>query len=138
MTTLVADASVTASWFFKDQESRLGAAVLDALRDGCMVVPQLWLLETANVVALALRRRAASEAGAAAYLELLHALPKRIAAHTPAAIFGETIALSVRRRLTVYDAAYLELAAREGLPLATADRDLARAAAAEGVRLFVA
>ncbi len=65
MTTLVADASVTASWFFKDQGSRLGAAVLDALRDGCMVVPQLWLLETANVVALALRRRAATEAARA-------------------------------------------------------------------------
>jgi predicted nucleic acid-binding protein len=112
MTTLVVDASVTAAWLFKDQANATTDAVLDALADGCMVVPQLWLLEAANVTALALRRKVVTSAGAADYLGLLHLLPKRIAPHAVDRAFGRTIELAVRHRLTAYDAAYLELAER--------------------------
>ncbi len=69
----------------------------------------------------------------AAFLRDLGLLPVRL---KPAGDDAGLMALARKRRLTVYDAAYLELAKREGLPLATLDRELEKAAVAEGVALF--
>jgi predicted nucleic acid-binding protein len=79
------------------------------------------------------RRNRITEAMSAEFLRDLALLPIRL---TPLPDDGELMALARNRKLTVYDAAYLELAKRQGLALATVDRGLEKAAIAEGVALF--
>jgi predicted nucleic acid-binding protein len=99
-------------------------------------VPSLWRLEIANVLELNVRRGRQGAAFRDATLEDLAELPIVIDAETDQHAWTATLSLAIDRRLTVYDAAYLELAKRRGLPLATLDDELRRAARAEGVHLL--
>ncbi|HET6469985.1 MAG TPA: type II toxin-antitoxin system VapC family toxin [Geminicoccaceae bacterium] len=132
---LVVDASVAAVWCLPDEDSSLADAAIDRLRGEDALVPALFWFESRNLLLMAERRGRLQPVQTAALLVFLDALPIQ-ADHTPS---GDTLlALARRYRLTVYDAAYLELAQRTGAPLATLDRRLAAAATDEGVSLMKA
>jgi predicted nucleic acid-binding protein len=129
----VLDASMTMSWCFADEITPYSHSLLNALSESYAEVPALWLFEVINVLAVAERKKRITELGAQEFLQTLAGLDIRI---EPASATknGETL-LSLTRLygLTAYDAAYLELAKRKGLPLATLDHDLIAAAAQYGI-----
>jgi predicted nucleic acid-binding protein len=132
---LVVDASVTLSWCFRDERGEYGARVLRLLADDVAVVPGLWLLEVANGLLVAERRGRLTAADVAQVHEILSELPVTLDALTLDGALGSVLDLARAQELSPYDAAYLELAMREGLPLATQDDHQKRAAVSLGVRL---
>lgn len=141
MTGFVLDASVTMSWLLGDarpSDRSYADAVLDALRapDALACVPVTWGLEIANVVARAEARGLVEEAQSEAFLEMLSSTAIRPDDATFARALTDTLHLARRYGLSSYDASYLELALRDGLPLATLDTDLAKAARRAGVKRF--
>lgn len=137
MSSFVLDASVALSWCFEDEADAAGDAVLRRLAAGSAAVPGIWPLEVANVLLGAERRQRITAAESARFLNLLEALPIEVDAHTAARAPREILTLARTHALSSYDAAYLELASREGIPLATRDKRLAAAAATLGVRLLM-
>jgi predicted nucleic acid-binding protein len=127
----VLDASVTLGWAFRDEASEAGFALLEALRTETAHVPAIWPAEIANVLLQAERRRRLNPAEVARFCTLLEGLPITVAPATPPP--AGLIALARRHGLTAYDAAYLDLALRRAVPLATRDATLARAAQEAGV-----
>ncbi|KPF85505.1 hypothetical protein IP70_12550 [alpha proteobacterium AAP38] len=127
----VLDASMAASWAFGDESSTLSQQVLIRLTRDYAVVPALWWFEMLNIVAMNERRGRLS----AEFLALLHGLDIEVDQSTDQAVI---LSLVREYRLTAYDAAYLEPAVRERLPLATFDRELAKAAQQAGVTLLTA
>lgn len=128
---LAADASIILAWAFEEQFPN-AEATLDRVRREELVVPAIWWFEVRNVLILKERGRQRTERQNAGFLQALSGLAIRIDGIPDEAA---VLTLARRHRLTVYDAAYLELALREGLDLATLDTELAEAARAEGVRL---
>jgi predicted nucleic acid-binding protein len=128
----VLDASITASWAFDDEDHPDASLAFDRLRTEEGVTPCLWWFEVRNILIVNERRRRITEAGTASFL--LHLSRHRLRLDRSP---DENAVLRLARahRLSVYDAAYLELAQREGLPLATLDDDLGKAAVTEGVSL---
>jgi len=133
MTGLVLDCSVAVAWCFEDEASPETDAILERVRDGGALVPALWHLELGNVLVQAERRQRLSAAATTTRLELIAALPICTDDETPARALRDVLALARASGLTTYDAAYLELAMRMGLPLASRDRALVQAAARAGV-----
>ena len=134
---LVIDGSVTLAWSLADENSAYAARVLDYLIDRQAAVPAVWLLEVANGLLMAERRGRSTQADTAEAIEALRGVPIMVEEPSFDRAFGEVLRLARERRLSAYDAAYLELAMREGLPLATLDVRLAEAAHAVGVVVFV-
>ena len=99
-------------------------------------MPSLWHLETANVLTLAERKGRLSEAATAAFVNMVQRLPIVVDPETSERALREILILARGQQLTSYDACYLELALRRGLPLATKDRILERAADRMGVSLL--
>ena len=131
----VLDASMTLSWAFENESTPFTVAVLKSLETVHAIAPALWAFEIASVLSKAERRGRMNAAAQAAFLERLRLLPILIE-HRPATwLAQQVLPLARRYYLSAYDAAYLELAIREGLPLATLDDDLRRAAADAGVAL---
>jgi len=128
MSKFVLDCSVAAAWCFEDEASELTDALLEKVRDFGAVVPSLWLLEITNVLLTAERRKRIAVNDATTRLELLRILPISIEHPNQADVFNSVITLARVEGLTSYDATYLELAIRQGLPLATLDKKLAQAA----------
>jgi predicted nucleic acid-binding protein len=134
--SLVLDAAVALAWCFQDETTAYTESILDLVTSGRVaVVPSLWPYEVANVLALAERRRRATWASIRSFLHRVYSLPVRVDEGGMTTAFEQALSIARERQLSVYDAAYLELAIREGLPLATLDGDLRRAAKAIGVRL---
>jgi predicted nucleic acid-binding protein len=128
----VLDASVTLAWCFEDAASPVAERALDGLDSGDeAIVPSLWRLELANVLVMAERRKRLNEADSARFLTLLEGLPIHISPDHGDAQSILTLARS--HGLTAYDACYLDLALRTGLPLATLSAQLAEAASRAGV-----
>jgi predicted nucleic acid-binding protein len=98
-------------------------------------VPVRWPAEVANALLIAVRRGRISQEKANRFLLDLRALPIRLDPESSDAVFDQVFKLAEQYSLTIYDASYLELAIREGLPLATLDNDLRKAARASGVPL---
>jgi len=134
--TLVIDASLTLSWYFEDERTPAADAVLDQVTNTGAVVPSLWRLETANGLQVAIRRKRIDVAFRDRALTHLAHLPITIDPGTDAQAWTTTLQLADRFQLTLYDAAYLELAQRRALPLATLDSALRPAAAALGLTLL--
>jgi predicted nucleic acid-binding protein len=137
--SFVLDTSVTMRWFFGDgkpAELAFAARVLDALRTDTAIVPVTWGLEVANVMARAEARALVTEARSGEFLELLDGVSIEVDAATFTHARSTTLQLARRHKLSAYDASYLELALRRGLPLATLDEDLQKAAKKAGVRRF--
>ncbi len=137
--SFVLDNSVAMCWLLNDGRAAdvaYALKVLDSLKDDIAVVPGLWALEAANVVARAEAKGLVTEARTQAFISTLMRLnittDKAMASHA----LGETLSLARRYRLSAYDAAYLELALREGLSLATLDDELLKAAKKAGVKRF--
>ena len=137
MSALVVDASVALAWCFEDEASPATDAVLDQVKDEGAIVPSLWHLELGNVLLSAERRGRTIQGGVVARLALMAQLPITIDAETAGRAWREILALARAERLTAYDAAYLELAVRRGLPLATKDEALLGAARRVGVPVLL-
>lgn len=133
MTVLVIDASVTLSWCFEDEVDAIAEQTLSALEAGEGLVPSLWRLEIVNGLVVAERRKRLRANQSDHFLQLLAVLPIRVDDQTSALA---VLDLARKTNLSAYDAAYLELALRRDVPLATRDRVLVAAARKAGVRLF--
>ena len=138
MTSFVLDASVAVAWCFDDESTPAAWALLDRLRTAPAHVPVLWALEIGNILVGAERRRRITQARAVEFLGILGDLDIRVDPDLPGRAFRDILPLARDARLTTYDASYLELAMRLGLPLATKDRALARAATALRIKTLAA
>jgi predicted nucleic acid-binding protein len=136
VTGLVIDASSVLSWGFEDEGGPVTDALIDKVAAEGAVVPGSWSLEIANGLVMGERRRRIKPAESVAFVAMIEALPIVADRATTARALHETMSLAREHRLTAYDAAYLELAKRLGLPLATNDRSLGAAAQRAGVALL--
>ncbi len=134
--SFVLDSSITMAWVYADETTDAVMRAFDLLRQGGALVPGLWRIEIANVLQMGVRRNRHDEAFRDSALADLTLLPIQVDPETDMRAWGATLELAARYRLTVYDAAYLELAARRNLPLATLDEDLRRAADTAKVKLL--
>lgn len=137
--SFVLDASVTMRWFFGDgkpQELTYAGKILDAMKEANAIVPVTWGLEVANVIAKAEAKALVTEARSGAFLEMLDGVDVEVDTATFVHTLSDTLQLARRYKLSAYDASYLELALRSGLPLATLDEDLQKAAKKAGVKRF--
>jgi predicted nucleic acid-binding protein len=137
MRAFVADASVAVAWVHPAQATTQTAAMLDALADGATLeVPALWPLEVANALIVLVRRRKLNEDERRTGLGWLRGLPLRIDPEAASLAFSRLSELAAAHQLSVYDAAYLELAQRRQLELACTDGPLRKAAKQTGVSLW--
>ena len=133
----VVDASVAIGWVHPAQATKQTAAMLDAIADGATVdVPALWPLEVANTLIVLVRRRKLAEDERQAALGWLRGLRVRVDHEMSALAFSRLSELAVTHQLSVYDAAYLELAIRRRVILGCQDGPLRAAATQAGVRLW--
>ena len=134
---LVVDASVAIGWVHPAQATKETAAALEAVEGGAVLeVPALWPLEVANALTVLVRRKKLTETDRQTALGWLRGLPVRTDQEMASLAFTTLSELASAYRLSIYDAAYLELAMRRGLPLATLDQRLRNAAAAVGVQVY--
>jgi len=134
--SLVLDSSATLAWIFSDETTEPIRRLFDTVSDEGAVVPALWRLEVANSLTVAVRRGRIDADFRRASLADLALLDIATDQHMDFHAWSETLGLADRFQLTLYDAAYLELAVRRDLPLATLDDKLRAAASALGVGLL--
>ena len=134
--SLVLDASATLAWLYPEEITGAITEVFDLIAEDCAWVPSLWRIEVANSLSVNLRRGRITPLRRRESLVDLQLLPIVCDQETNDHVWGRTLELADLRRLTVYDATYLELALRLSLPLATLDDDLRQAAQGEGVALL--
>jgi predicted nucleic acid-binding protein len=131
--SFVIDAAILAAWFLAEKSDPRVEAAFDTVARVETLAPSLFYHEIRNALLVSERRNRITEAMSTAFLRDLGLLPIRL---EPTGDDANLMILARKWKLTVYDAAYLELAKREKLPLATLDRALEKAAVAEGVVLF--
>jgi len=119
---------VVLAWCFADEQEPYAVAVLRLLASRTAIVPSIWPLEVANALAIAERRGRLKPARTAGLIAEIAKLGIEVDSHTSSQAWKETLTLARRYGLAAYDAAYLELAIRESLPLATLDQALAKVA----------
>lgn len=129
----VLDASVSLAWCFEDEETPYASSVFDRLRKDQALVPTIWPLEVANTLLVGERRGRLTLAMSTRFVRTLSGLLITVDDRTSETALGPVLALSREYGLSAYDASYLELAARAGLPLATQDDRLRMAAERSGV-----
>jgi predicted nucleic acid-binding protein len=132
---MVLDGSVALSWFFRDEAHPYADAVATRLGRSSAWVPAVWPLKIVNALVTGERRRRSTEAQATQWLEMLSRLPIHVDDRADFSHWREVLRLARNYHLSAYDASYLELALRRGLPLATLDAGLKSAASAAGVQL---
>jgi len=136
MPGFVIDASATLPWCFAEEATPWTEGLLDRLQGGEEArVPAHWPIEVMNGLIMAVRRKRIDLERVARFAGDLAALPVRIERPHEPATWNAVVQLAAKHNLTIYDAAYLELAQRIGLPLATLDDDLRKAARAKGASL---
>jgi predicted nucleic acid-binding protein len=133
----VLDASVAVAWCFEDEATKFTESVLDLLSVGAeALVPAIWPVEVVNALLIAERRNRILLAQVTALLQRIAALPITVLPIDPLRAFDHILPVARQQSLSAYDAAYLDLALRQGLPLATLDEQLRRAAKTTGVVLL--
>ncbi len=135
----VLDASMTLAWLFPRQnpiEALLAERALDRLDSEEFLVPTIWYGEVANAILRGERKGLVTPSQTAAFLAELDLADIEAEADSPKLRQSVVLALARSYALTAYDAMYLELALRRGVPLATFDRQLADAARKAGGRVF--
>ncbi len=140
MTTFVLDDSVAMRWLLandKVSDQRYAESVLISLANADALVPNLWHLEAANVLLGASNRGDIEISDLERFTVQLENLPITVDTLTANQVFGHTISLARAYRLSSYDAAYMELSLREGLPLATLDKDLRKAAKRANIDIYL-
>lgn len=136
----VMDNSIAMRWLLatdKEVDQQYAESVLMSLNSAQALVPQIWQLEAANVLLSAEKRGQLDAPSVEAFISHLSSLPITTDYHTYQQVFSRTMSLARAYRLSSYDAAYLELALREGLPLATLDQDLRKAAVKAGLQIYL-
>ena len=133
----VVDASVALAWCFADESGAAADEVLARLHEDDAIAPAIWPLEVANGLRSAELRGRLDEADIPGVRRLLAALPITVEVLGLERALGEVLPLARALQLTAYDAAYLDLALRTGLALATVDDYLAQAATAAGADLLI-
>jgi predicted nucleic acid-binding protein len=133
---IVIDSSLAAAWCFSDEATPQTDALLRSLQDTRGLVPSLWHFELTNMLIQAERRKRIGSDDATALLVFFDSLPIETDTEAPAARRRDVWVLARRHKLTSYDAAYLELAIRTAMPLATRDEALAGAAMECGVSVL--
>jgi predicted nucleic acid-binding protein len=137
MDALVIDVSASIGFLLKDEQDPLSLATLAAIRvDTPTFIPAIWPVEIANALLMSERRKRITQNEAAEILRLVQTLTLTLDDSTAAEATRNTYALARQHNLTIYDAAYLELAMRRSATLATNDRDLVKAAKAAGVAVL--
>jgi predicted nucleic acid-binding protein len=136
--SIVLDASMVLAWLFTEERTRAAQDIMHNIAADGAIVPSLWHLEVANALHIATRRKRCDEDYADRSLERLARLPIAIDYKTSDHAWGATKALAREHGLTLYDAAYLELALRQQRPLASCDAALIRAARATGLDVLSA
>ena len=136
MAGVVIDCSVSVAWCFPGEKGAYPQVVLDSLATQEAVVPSLWPLEVANALLAGERRKRSTPDETLKSVRFLDSLPITVDDATGGQAFGHTLHLARAQSLSAYDAAYLELAMRRGLPLATLDDTLKTAAEALGVAVY--
>jgi predicted nucleic acid-binding protein len=132
----VMDCSVTMPWVLHNDATGYANKVLHCFEKGEAIVPDLWFLEVSNVLLVFERRKRINVAESEQFIKLLSELPINTDQGTGNRVFSKIILLAREYQLSTYDAAYLELAVREELPLATLDKNLRRSARKSGIELF--
>ena len=133
--TIVVDASMTLAAVFEDEQTAKVLAVIDRVSIEGAIVPKIWRYEVANGLQVAIRRKRMTAAYRETCFERLKSLPILVDTDGFDEIWHSTIALADLYNLTIYDAAYLELAQRARVPLATLDDALIKACKASAVQL---
>ena len=131
--SLVLDSSAALAWIYADEVTDSIRRVFETVNESGAWVTALWRLEVGNILEMGIRKGRHDIAFRDSTFADLALLPIHLDLETDGHAWGATACLAERHRLTTYDAAYLELAQRRGLPLATLDRDLEVAAESEGV-----
>ena len=124
------------AWLFEDEATRNTEALLDRLKTEEAFVPTLWAYEVGNVLLMAQRRKRITEAQGRRFTQLLESLPISISDSHLVSLWSSAVVVARAHGLSVYDGTYLDLAMREGIPLATRDRALRRAARKLGVAIL--
>ena len=136
MSGVVIDSSIGLCWCFEDEAAPEIDALFERVRDEGGIVPGLWYLEMGNALLAAERRGRIGAGEVAVRLDLMAELPIAVDAETASRAWREILAIARAEGLTTYDASYLELAVRRGLPLLTKDGALAGAARRLGVAVL--
>jgi predicted nucleic acid-binding protein len=124
----VLDNSVVMAWCFDDEADASTDAVQDLLTHNFAFVPSIWPLEVANVLLVAERNKRITKAASGHFIAMLSQLPIEMDSTDPERVFHDIISLARQYRLTSYDACYIELAIRKGLPIASLDDAILKAA----------
>lgn len=133
---IVIDASVALAWCFPDEASEYADGVLVALEDQTIIVPAIWPLEVANALLVGERRRRMRLPEVRRFVELLNGLDIVVEAQPVAVAVSNILPLAREYVLSSYDAAYLDVAVRQDIPLATLDGVLQKAARKAGIKIF--
>lgn len=134
--SLVLDSSATLAWVYTDEITRAIKHVFEIVTDSGAWVPTIWPLEVANSLQTAVYRGRIGAGFRDATLADLSSINIRIDDETNSHAWSETLRLAHKFKLTLYDAAYIELAQRKNLPLASLDRDLRAAAKSLNLKLL--
>ena len=135
--SFVVDNSIVMSWCFKDETNPYADKVLERLSEATAFVPAIWPLEVINVLLVAERKKRLSEADSIRFLTLLSQLPIIVEQERPERFMTDVLALARANNLSSYDASYLGLSMRKGLPIATLDTRLINAAKIANVPIFM-
>ena len=124
----VLDCSITMTWCFEDESNDYTDSILENLGNKTAIVPTIWPLEVANVLLLSKKNKRITEVQSASFIDAISALPIVVDQSTTSKAMHSIFTLASQADLTIYDAAYLELAIREEIPLLTLDKELIKAA----------
>ena len=136
MTGVVIDASLALAWCFPDGASEYADGVLVALEGRTVMVPPVWALEITNAVLVAERRKRVKQADVRRFVELLGGLTIIEQSQTVIDTVSSVLPLARQYGLSAFDAAYLDVAVRQGAPLATLDSTLEKACRSAGIKIF--
>lgn len=132
----VIDNSIVMAWCFEDEATEYTDAIQEMLIDHIAFVPAIWPLEVANVLLVAERKKRISKAESGRFIALLSQLPIEVGQSEPQRVFHDTLPLARQHKLSSYDASYIELAIRKGLPIASLDKAIIRAANSIQIEIF--
>jgi len=136
MAAFILDCSITLAWFFTDEQDAYADSIAANFPNAGALVPEHWSLEVTNTMTVGERRNRCTVQQSTAFIKYLDALVIIRDHETERRAWADTLALVRKHSMTSYDAAYLELAVRERLPIATLDQKLLAAALAEGISAF--
>lgn len=134
---LVLDSSISLGWAFDDEDNEQAAGVVQLLDRDVARVSAIWPLEMTNALVIGERRGRISAAEITRFRSFLRTISIEVDPPSISTSFDVILGLARLYNLTTYDASYLELAQRLGLPLATLDQRLAVAAQSLGVDLVL-